>query len=94
MFAVTQHSLTLVQSDLRFRPINVIAKTVGDVGKLVVRQANHSSMGNREFRIVSGDEQVRAAPLPEGWRLLRALPGKDKLRRRNPFWEWQSIRDV
>jgi hypothetical protein len=51
-------------------------------------------MGNREFRIVSGDEQVRAAPLPQGWRLLRALPGKDKLRRQNPFWEWQSIRDV
>jgi hypothetical protein len=57
MLAIAQHSFTLVQLDLRFRPINVIAKAIGDVGKLVVRQANHASIRHRESRIVSSNDR-------------------------------------
>ena len=57
MPAVAQKSFALVQSDFRFRPINVTAQTVRDVGKLVVRQANHASVGGRKFRIVSGNDR-------------------------------------
>jgi hypothetical protein len=37
MLAVAQKNFALMQGDLPFRPINVIAKTVGNVGELAVR---------------------------------------------------------
>jgi hypothetical protein len=63
MLAIAQQSFALVQLDLRFRPKNVVAKTIGDIGKLVARQANHASIRHREFRIVSSNDRFSSRRL-------------------------------
>jgi hypothetical protein len=57
ILAVTQKSFALMQGDLVFRKKEVIGQALGDVAKLVVPQANHTSTGKRKFRIVSGDDR-------------------------------------
>jgi hypothetical protein len=57
MPAVAQKNFALMQGDLPFRPINVIPKTVGNVGELVVRQGSRASVGNEKFRIVGGNDR-------------------------------------
>jgi hypothetical protein len=55
----------LMQGDLPLRLINVIAKTVGNVGELVVRQANRASVGNGKFRIVDGNDRFAPSRFQE-----------------------------
>jgi hypothetical protein len=74
MLAVAQKNFALRQGDLPFRLINVIAKTVGNVGELVVRQANRASVGNGNFASCAATTGSRRAASKSS-RLLRTPPG-------------------
>jgi hypothetical protein len=74
MLAVAQKNFSLRQGDLPFRLINVIAKTVGNVGELVVRQRIARALATENFASWAATTGSRRAASNSS-RLLRTPPG-------------------